>query len=729
MKLITLFFESLLFRSFCKVKVQFVGSYIKILLFSAGFASAMSSYAQDSVASVPPMDSVAADSAGLELEGVTVTTSRRFLVHDRDRLVFNVKSSPFSSGFNARDVLSQIPVVDPSVQDGLKLIGKDGVIVLLNGRRVNLKGKELAGFLGNIPSDKISKIEVMTNPSPEFSASGNTGVLNIILKNRRNLGFEGSVGAGYTQRRKATGNETVGLSFSNKCLMIDYNADNWNENRRQDIRSVYDYSGYSKIYSEITDHKYDILYQNLNTNIFLTGRMNLGFMSSFNMSRDKSTKTTGIETSGGQPSASLSALASSHDRYRFFSLSPYYEWTIDSLGKKLSVNYSHVSSSDKDSKDYFSDVSIKSGSYDNRYMVNVFNLDMNLPFSFLNFELGGSYSHYRTDYSSRYATDDSFLYKETVGAFYADVNKAWGRWYAKAGLRYEHTKTQGFPMEPSGNFTRSYADWFPFVDVSYRTDKSGSFIFGYSRRINRPVMTMLTPTKVYSDIYNYSMGNPYLAPSLSGNLELKYLFKNLYVGLSHIHTSGGVALLLDDSGSPVMAQTYTNCITTDSYGGTVNYTYSRNRLNASLGMSMFYNSSKSYDARVADDGLDGLSTQLTANLSYMISKDVLAYAGYFYNFAGKSGYVHYKEFNALSAGLNWRLLKNRLIIDLRANDLFRTMKNRNTIYFDGFTFYNRLDNDNCSLTLKLTYKFGNNKLKRSNVGVDNGGNRIPGARK
>jgi hypothetical protein len=48
--------------------------------------------------------------------------------------------------------------------------------------------------LDNLPSSAIEKIEIINNPSAKYDANGNAGIINIILKKNKQLGFNGKVG-------------------------------------------------------------------------------------------------------------------------------------------------------------------------------------------------------------------------------------------------------------------------------------------------------------------------------------------------------------------------------------------------------------------------------------------------------------------------------------------------------------------------------------------------------
>jgi outer membrane receptor for monomeric catechols len=57
---------------------------------------------------------------------------------------------------------------------------------------------DLANLLRNMPASALDQIEIMTNPSSKYDASGNSGIINIKTKKGKNNGFNGSVMLGAT---------------------------------------------------------------------------------------------------------------------------------------------------------------------------------------------------------------------------------------------------------------------------------------------------------------------------------------------------------------------------------------------------------------------------------------------------------------------------------------------------------------------------------------------------
>jgi len=100
-----------------------------------------------------------------------------------------------SAGGSATDLLKTVPSVNVDI-DGNVSIRNTSPQIFVDGRPTTLT-------LDQIPADQISSVEVITNPSAKFDASGGTaGILNIVLKKTRTVGYNGSIRAGIDQRGK-----------------------------------------------------------------------------------------------------------------------------------------------------------------------------------------------------------------------------------------------------------------------------------------------------------------------------------------------------------------------------------------------------------------------------------------------------------------------------------------------------------------------------------------------
>ncbi len=74
--------------------------------------------------------------------------------------------------------------------------GKNGVIIMIDGKVTNMSAQDVAMMLKNMPSSNIDQIELIANPSAKYDAAGNAGIINIKLKKNSNYGANGSVNAG-----------------------------------------------------------------------------------------------------------------------------------------------------------------------------------------------------------------------------------------------------------------------------------------------------------------------------------------------------------------------------------------------------------------------------------------------------------------------------------------------------------------------------------------------------
>ncbi|MDB5439718.1 MAG: TonB-dependent receptor, partial [Caulobacteraceae bacterium] len=84
---------------------------------------------------------------------------------------------------------------------------------LIDGRpSAQFSGGDLGQALQAMPADRIDRIEVMTNPPPEFRAQGSGGVINLITKTAKGAGRTASLRVTGATHNKATATATLGYN-------------------------------------------------------------------------------------------------------------------------------------------------------------------------------------------------------------------------------------------------------------------------------------------------------------------------------------------------------------------------------------------------------------------------------------------------------------------------------------------------------------------------------------
>ncbi len=161
-------------------------------------------------------------SASRTLSGVKVTATKPFLEMQLDKMVVNVEASPTNAGANVLEVLAKSPGVTVDASDNISLSGKQGVLVMIDGKKTYLGGTELANLLKSIPASNVDQIEIIANPSSRYEAEGNAGIINIKTKKNKNAGFNGSVTAGPTAGLFKTGGTTYLKPRFQSSITLNY---------------------------------------------------------------------------------------------------------------------------------------------------------------------------------------------------------------------------------------------------------------------------------------------------------------------------------------------------------------------------------------------------------------------------------------------------------------------------------------------------------------------------
>ncbi len=123
-----------------------------------------------------------------QLDEVVVTAARALVEVKADRTVFNVQGTINSAGENGLNLLRKAPGVLVDNNNNISVLGRAGVLVYVDGKRIPLTGDDLTNYLENLSSEQIDKIDIITNPGSKYEAQGNAGIIDIRLKKDKNLG-------------------------------------------------------------------------------------------------------------------------------------------------------------------------------------------------------------------------------------------------------------------------------------------------------------------------------------------------------------------------------------------------------------------------------------------------------------------------------------------------------------------------------------------------------------
>ncbi|MGC4128413.1 MAG: outer membrane beta-barrel family protein [Bergeyella sp.] len=681
----------------------------------------------------------------LEIQNVNIIGKRKLIERKGDRIVFNVANSVFSTGLNANEILKNVPRIDPTAE-GLKIIGKSNVLVMVNDKLLNLSGSDLEIYLKSIRAENISKIELITSPSANYDASGNSGLINIILKKNINMGFDGSVTGTYIQRKKPGFMPSSNLTYSTNKLSVGLNlfADKEIRSAESDIGIKYpELLRKSIIYRE---DKTKGLTVGLNLDYTINEKANAGIVVNtdwWNTDQDYESnvffiKNNIIESAQNLPSRN-------NNKYNYISISPYYDIKLDTLGKKLKFNYNLL----KRNNDNFRNLLSRTytGNFETLtneifainnsesiYQVNTLNVDIELPFRSFRIDIGGKYSNFTNDSdikyydftTGKYILDENqsnvFKYEESIYAMYFSTEKKWNdKFFSKIGIRYEGTQTIGNSITTGSVFENSFDNFFPSLYFSYEPNDKNSFSIGYNKRIDRPVFYDVNPFRTYFDLYNYSEGNPRLQPSITNNLEFSYIFRNNLTVTAYGSTLKDASdyITISEINNPVIISIPENYFSKKTLGLDISYNWSiTKKFSTYNSFSAYFNNTQSNIPNITVSHLNGYGYFFSSRSTYKIGKNNKIYLNYYNKFPSIEGLYKIYNRSSITLGGVFNFIEKKLVLNVSVSDIFRQASTKMKQEYSNFVWNSDVYNDQRNLNISITYKFGNNKSKSVNREVN-----------
>ena len=481
------------------------------------------------------------------LQNVTVVASAPTLTMSIDRKVFNVEKNLTSVGGTAIDVMKNVPSVNVDI---------DGNVSLRNATpQIFVDGRPTTLTLDQIPADAIASVEIITNPSAKFDASGGgAGILNIVLKKNRKAGYNGNLRASIDYRARPG----FGGDFNLKQQKVNFFAAGM-FGMRKSISTVssdrVDYLGTSNAYLTQTNRP-------VNTGFFAFGRLGMDY---FIDNRNTITiggnivrgqfKTNDVinilrdTISGlGKISDNGSRISANTGNFRNYGSTLSFKHNFAKANKELTADANYNYSKNDNISDYttqyfYTNNSPKTPQYIERSkgggttqyftvqtdfsnpITKTMKIEMGVRAAFRNFtSFNDNYMLNTTgQYSLVPALSNTYKFNDALYAAYTTFAQQFKKFSYQIGLRLESSEYKGNLISKSQHFSNSYPfSLFPSAFATYKLNDKQDMQLNYSRKVNRPNFFQLIPFIDYSDSLNLSVGNPNLVPEFTNLLELSY---------------------------------------------------------------------------------------------------------------------------------------------------------------------------------------------------------------
>jgi ferric enterobactin receptor len=536
-----------------------------------------------------------------QLEAVTVTASAPTLKMDIDKKTYNVEKDIVNAGGTALDVMKNVPSVNVDI---------DGNVTLRNSTpQIYIDGRPTTLTLDQIPADAIESVEVITNPSAKYDASGGgAGILNIILKKNRKTGYNGNVRAGIDSRGGVNG----GLNFNLRQNKFNFTAAGFVNQNRGVTTGFTDRTNYTDTPTTIHQTNYDknkggFAFGSVGFDYFMTPRTTFSLTGIKVHGEFKPYELLNIQNTTDFPSGATtfySDRVSNTERiFNANGLQFAFKHLFPKEGENITADFNYFAGVNENNAlyvtDYFSgnpgspvahfSQQKVDGSGNNKFItaqtdyVHPFDAKTKLEAGLrMNSQqlVSNTYNYYDTLGDNNFylvpAASTNYTNTNNVYAGYVSFTSAIKDFGYQVGLRGESSNYTGQVFNTKQQFGNSYPlSLFPSVFLSQKLKNKQELQISYTRRINRPNFFQLIPYTNYTDSLNITRGNPNLVPQFTNSLEMSYMktFKGNNTFLASIYykrTDNLITSFLDTftnaiSGKNDLVNTYINA----SYSQTV----------------------------------------------------------------------------------------------------------------------------------------------------------------
>ncbi|MHA4844217.1 outer membrane beta-barrel protein [Flavitalea antarctica] len=672
------------------------------------------------------------------LGAVTILAKRPLVEARLDKMIVNVDASPSNAAATALELLEKSPGISVDKDGNISLKGKQGVIVLMDGKQTYLSGQDLANMLRSMPASQLDQLEIITQPSAKFDAAGNAGILNLKTKKAKTMGFNGSINVGYVQGNYPKSPNSFNFNYRKGKINVFTSGGYtyWEGDQQQTLTRkftqgqdtyVFDQVGNSKNKSSTVNGRVGIDYN-------VDAKTTIGILVGGSYSlRKYSNISIGdfFYENSNLTDSSIHAVNETRNPWKNVTANANFKRTLNGNGREITadidfIRYNSALEQSTDNEVLYpynpgnpyllravlpSEINIFSGKIDYVHPLNnETKLEAGAKMSYVSTDNNAPYETY-DEASGKWVDDvrkDHFQYDEQITAAYLNFSRQVKKWGFQAGLRGEHTHSKGSQVLIGKSISRDYFQLFPTAYISYAMNDKNQFGLNYGRRVERPNYQDLNPFQQFLDLYTYNQGNPYLTPQFTNNIELSHIFKGkLSTTANYSYTTDIINdILVQNDETKVTYQTKQNIATRRNVGIAVSYNA---QLTSWWTTSLYGNvSNTSYKGMVNGAMLstDITNYMLNFNQQFKFAKTWGAeMSGFYQSKTLATSMFVIDPMYVISFGFSKQILKSKGTIKLSVVDPFRLQKTDVSINHSNINMIVTNRWDNRRVGLSFSYRF------------------------
>jgi Outer membrane protein beta-barrel family/CarboxypepD_reg-like domain len=673
----------------------------------------------------------------VELDEVIVYAEKPLIESKEGNIIFHAGESPLSAGSNASELLNNVPLVTKDPNGKILVRGKEPKI-LIDDKPVELNLQQLQDLLESMSGSMIEKIEVMTNPPPQY-ANEQGGVINIVTRKGR-VGMGGRVSIYGGSRGEAGVNGSFNYRKSKLALNISagYVFNNFKGDGNSSRQNFYtDSSNFFNTQNSFTNkNTRPSLRLNFDYEVNKQHTINLLMQLNYNdFDNENLTRFTNLNRFGN-----IYRLSERNIISNGLNKNQNITVTYTLRGKKPGETFKIISGynfSDNDNgrdffQQYFNPDKTPSG-IDSTQMQDIathnngINLRVNYDKLLSNKKTTLSLGSYYTRSNSHVITDahyfkkpesvfiksnllsNDFKFHQDVFNYRASVKQLIkGGISISAGASAEQTVINFELLKDNKEAGNRYWTLMPFANFNKLWKNRLNFTFSYRKSIRRPGIGELNPAIDFNDPYNIRFGNPYLEASTADNFDLvigktkeKY-YLNAAIGYNNVQDIFSLLRTLLPDGKTQI--TWENISGRKEYElSTWNgYTVSK-KLKLGMSASYTYSTYNAFDREVRKFRNGG---SFTSNVNFNFNaKEIWVVTGSFtFNrFANPQGTV--RNNLSMNTGVQRRLFQRKFSVTFNMIDPFIQQRNKTTTYGTNFILQSESFTQTRNFRLSIGYNF------------------------